>query len=116
MIYEDGVARTAERLREAMGEHKVTLDGETGLVKVTTTGSGLKAASDHDSCWTDLLPTFSFDESDKDENSDGGEQGEQPGANNKNVKNVKKTKTKQEKKAKSPGKNIVTVARKASQC
>ena len=118
VMSEDGVDRTAARLREALGEHKVTVD-DNGLVGVTTTGSGLKAANDHEICWDSLLPTHVQD---SDDENDAGEQEEKsPGKKCKKDKNAKKTESpgKKGKNAKSPGKNPATVARKfgkASRC
>ena len=92
---------------------------DNGLVGVTTTGSGLKAANDHEICWDSLLP---FHAQDSDDENDAGEQEEEsPGKKGKEDNNAKKTESpgNNGKNAKSPGKNSVTVAPKfgkASRC
>ena len=119
-MFEGGVDRIADRLREAVGEHKVTVD-EDGVAVVTNTGSGLKAANEHEISWDHVLPTYVQN---SDDESDANEQGEKPGAKKIGISPGRigkngKSPDKQGKNAKPPGTNTATVARKsgkASRC
>ena len=118
-MVEGGVDRIADRLREAVGEHKVTVD-EDGVAVVTNTGSGLNAANEHEISWDRVLPLMV----NSDDESDADEQGEKPGAKKSGLspggigKNGKSP-DKQGNNGRSPGKNLGIVPRKsgkASRC
>ena len=95
-MLEGEVDRIAGRLRNGVGEHKVTV-GEGGVTVVTKTGSGLKEATEDDIDWDEVLPTYVHD----------GDEGDTPAA-----KKNGKTPEKKGKNGKSLDKNLGTTPRK----